>query len=264
MGRAAAKAWGRLTCGIGVLGGRLNPSSRSTARFESTCSTSKTWRPAYRRHGRRASTSRSARCSTSGSNTAEFVARTEAGFFGRRRRPARRHVPGIRLSASGLAAGFNTGMFFAVSPSTSLGGMLSSTVRDASTACYQAPGYTEVCIDRRLHRIEKVLGFNAARCSRCRGGRRGFANAHPAADDREQRRQRQRQRHRQRSPDRRDPDEAAAGRVVQQPRRRNAPVADDDVLRRRLQRHVAGALVAARHARRQRAHADVADRHRRP
>src|SRR4051812_38265494 len=57
-------------------------------------------------------------------------------------------------------------------------------------------------------------------------------------------------------------DQAAARAVGEQPGRRERAQRGRDVLRGRLQRHVARALVGgARHPRRQRAHADVPDRH---
>ena len=60
-----------------------------------------------------------------------------------------------------------------------------------------------------------------------------------------------------------DSREAAVGRVAEQRRGDERASRRRELLRHRLQRHVAGALTAARHARRQRAQADVAREHRR-
>ena len=93
------------------------------------------------------------------SNTAEFVLGPKLGFFGAAEERRYNGASLGTLSANGLAAGFNAGMFFAVSPSTSLGGMMSFTIRDPSTSCFKAPGGAEQCEDIDAT-AEKVLGFN--------------------------------------------------------------------------------------------------------
>ncbi len=88
------------------------------------------------------------------SNAAEFVIGPKLGFF---IGGEERHYNGASLgmaSVTGFAAGFNAGMFFAVSHGTSLGGMFSFTIRDPSTYCFKAPGVAGAVRGHRRHRRE--------------------------------------------------------------------------------------------------------------
>jgi hypothetical protein len=87
------------------------------------------------------------------SPTAEFVVGPKIGGYG-----LAGDAAGVDYSESGLSAGFNAGMFFAVSPTTSLGGMLSFTIRDPSEVCQSAAGY-EYCLSGSFPSY-KVLSFN--------------------------------------------------------------------------------------------------------
>jgi hypothetical protein len=63
-------------------------------------------------------------------------------------------------SLSGPEIGANAGVFFNISTAVALGGMLSFTVRDPSTACQTIPPYAENCMDVNAD-SQKVLGFHA-------------------------------------------------------------------------------------------------------
>ena len=66
----------------------------------------------------------------------------------------------FRQHWSGFSAGFNAGVFFAVSRVMSLGGMFSFTIRDPSQVCGTIAGQTEHCQTADFH-SEKVFGFQA-------------------------------------------------------------------------------------------------------
>ena len=64
------------------------------------------------------------------------------------------------ISASGYVVGFNTGVFFDVSPTVALGGMISFSIRDATKVCIKYGG-VEQCDSTTNYNSEKVLGFHA-------------------------------------------------------------------------------------------------------
>ena len=64
------------------------------------------------------------------------------------------------ISASGYVVGFNTGVFFDVSPAVALGGMISFSIRDATKVCVKYGG-VESCDSTTNYNSEKVLGFHA-------------------------------------------------------------------------------------------------------
>jgi len=93
------------------------------------------------------------------SSTAEFVVGPKLGLAILGQESRYYGVTTDEITRTGLAAGFNSGIFFAVSPNTSLGGMLTFTIRDASQECTKTPGVAEQCYDINVP-AEKVLGFN--------------------------------------------------------------------------------------------------------
>jgi hypothetical protein len=63
----------------------------------------------------------------------------------------------------GVLAGLNGGLFFSLSPTTQIGGLLSLTVRKYNNNCSTQPGQSEVCDpDNLLPDADKVLGITGA------------------------------------------------------------------------------------------------------
>jgi hypothetical protein len=65
-------------------------------------------------------------------------------------------------TGSGFVLGLNAGLFAAVSPSTSIGGLLSFESRSFSKLCSTEPGSAEQCSTSDLPDSDKVLGITGA------------------------------------------------------------------------------------------------------
>ena len=91
----------------------------------------------------------------------EFVVGPKLGFFGFSEQDKYDGVDAGKYSASGFVAGVNSGVFFNVSRSVELGGMLSLTIRDPSQRCSTPAGGVENCNSTIDYVAEKVIGFHA-------------------------------------------------------------------------------------------------------
>jgi hypothetical protein len=65
-------------------------------------------------------------------------------------------------NASGYVFGLNAGVFGALTPSTSIGGLVSFVSRPYSQVCATVPGFSEVCSTSQLPSADKVLGITGA------------------------------------------------------------------------------------------------------
>src|SRR5262249_5518045 len=90
----------------------------------------------------------------------EFVVGPKLGAYGFSYSTMVSGVEEFKGNASGYAAGFNTGVFFNISPQVALGGMLSFTLRKPTKECNTMYGYTEVCDSTTDFPSEKVLGIH--------------------------------------------------------------------------------------------------------
>jgi len=94
----------------------------------------------------------------------EFVVGPKLGAYGFSFSDMVGGVEANKGNASGYAAGFNTGVFFNISPTVALGGMLSFTLRQPTKECSTPYGYAETCGTSLPgggdFPSEKVLGFH--------------------------------------------------------------------------------------------------------
>jgi len=67
-----------------------------------------------------------------------------------------------KSSAQGWLLGINGGAFFTVSPSVSIGGLISFVTRNLTKVCNTLPGFAEQCMTDNLGDADKVLGFTGA------------------------------------------------------------------------------------------------------
>ena len=91
----------------------------------------------------------------------EFVIGPKLGIFGYALEAKYGGQTVDKVSASGLELGANAGVFFNISPTVALGGILSFTVRDPSKVCETVYGYAEQCNDSTDFDSQKVLGIHA-------------------------------------------------------------------------------------------------------
>ena len=90
----------------------------------------------------------------------EFVIGPKVGFFGYALEAKYGGQSVDKLSGSGLEGGANAGVFFNISPTVALGGMLSFTIRDFSRFCETVPPYAEQCNDSPNSDAHNVLGIH--------------------------------------------------------------------------------------------------------
>jgi len=93
--------------------------------------------------------------------TAEFVVGPKLGFMGLSDSATSGGMDLGSLSGSGYVFGLNAGIFFNVSPTTELGGLLSFEGRSFSKMCSDQPGFAEDCTLPKPD-AHKVLGINGA------------------------------------------------------------------------------------------------------
>jgi hypothetical protein len=89
----------------------------------------------------------------------EFVVGPKLGIFAAAMNSTYGGVDYGTSSASGYVAGVNSGVFFDVSRSVALGGMLSFSIRDPNRACFTPAGGSESCVDGSYD-SERVIGFH--------------------------------------------------------------------------------------------------------
>ena len=93
--------------------------------------------------------------------TGEFVVGPKLGIFGGSQDVTYGGVSSGSTSWSGYGTGVNAGMFFDVSRSVALGGMLSLTVRDMLSLCNTPSGSLESCDTDTNFVSSTVVGFHA-------------------------------------------------------------------------------------------------------
>jgi hypothetical protein len=92
----------------------------------------------------------------------EFVVGPKLGFMGGSSQDMVGGVSQGEGSATGYVYGINAGMFFNVSQTTALGGLLSFQGRSYSKVCFTPPGGSQSCSSTGLPDADKVLGISGA------------------------------------------------------------------------------------------------------
>jgi hypothetical protein len=93
----------------------------------------------------------------------EIVLGPKLGFMGAAASTTSGGVNAGSANGSGYVLGANAGIFGAVTPSTSIGGLISFASRPFSKVCSTQPGFSETCLpSNQLPDADKVLGITGA------------------------------------------------------------------------------------------------------